>query len=124
MKDFLDGSVRILSSSNLKRVLIRARTRSPRGMYIIDLITSRFLPQGGTWDVTNIQWNLRPTRASYSPLLKNCIYSSAAVYTNNLKLRLILTHGYELQTWDLRDPRKPVFSAFYFKFRVRQVEQT
>jgi hypothetical protein len=57
--------VRILSSSNLKRVLIRARTRSPRGMYIIDLNTPRFLPQDGTWDVTNIQWNLRPTRAEY-----------------------------------------------------------
>ena len=42
---------------------------SRRGMYIIDLETPlevpRFLPQGGTWDVADVQWNPHPTRAEY-----------------------------------------------------------
>ena len=38
-------------------------------MYIIDLEAPlevpRFLPQGGTWDVADVQWNPHPARAEY-----------------------------------------------------------
>ena len=40
-----------------------------RGLFIIDLEAPlevpRFLPQGGTWDVADVQWNPHPTRAEY-----------------------------------------------------------
>lgn len=39
------------------------------GLYIIDLEAPlevpRFLPQGGTWDVADVQWNPHPFRANY-----------------------------------------------------------
>lgn len=40
-----------------------------RGLFIIDLESPfsipRFLPQGGTWDVADVQWNPHPSRAEY-----------------------------------------------------------
>lgn len=40
-----------------------------RGLFIIDLEAPlevpRFLPQGGTWDVADVQWNPHPARAEY-----------------------------------------------------------
>lgn len=40
-----------------------------RGLFIIDLEAPlevpRFLPQGGTWDVADVQWNPHPSRAEY-----------------------------------------------------------
>lgn len=42
---------------------------SRRGLFIIDLEgpleVPRFLPQGGTWDVADVQWNPHPARAEY-----------------------------------------------------------
>ncbi|KAG8878809.1 hypothetical protein FRB98_005982 [Tulasnella sp. 332] len=39
-----------------------------KGLFIIDLddpyATPRFLPQGGTWDVADVQWNPHPARAN------------------------------------------------------------
>jgi hypothetical protein len=39
------------------------------GLFIIDLKAPsdvpRFLPQGGTWDVADVQWNPHPARAEY-----------------------------------------------------------
>ena len=82
------GSVRILSSIMLRRVLIWDHgILSRRGMYIIDLETPlevpRFLPQGGTWDVEDVQWNPHPTRVEYivstsaEKLYVSSLYSSA-----------------------------------------------
>jgi hypothetical protein len=40
-----------------------------RGLFIIDLESPlsvpRFLPQGGTWDVADVQWNPHASRAEY-----------------------------------------------------------
>lgn len=40
--------------------------RSHRGLFILDLESPlevpRFLPQGGTWDVADVQWNPHPQR--------------------------------------------------------------
>lgn len=40
-----------------------------RGLFVIDLEAPlevpRFLPQGGTWDVADVQWNPHPTHAQY-----------------------------------------------------------
>lgn len=42
---------------------------SRRGLFIIDLDyplrIPRFLPQGGTWDVADVQWNPHPSHAQY-----------------------------------------------------------
>jgi hypothetical protein len=39
------------------------------GLFIIDLNAPsdvpRFLPQGGTWNVADVQWNPHPARAEY-----------------------------------------------------------
>lgn len=44
-------------------------SHSRRGLFIIDLEAPlevpRFLPQGGTWDVADVQWNPHPSRAEY-----------------------------------------------------------
>jgi len=43
--------------------------QSRRGLFIIDLEAPlevpRFLPQGGTWDVADVQWNPHRARAEY-----------------------------------------------------------
>lgn len=40
-----------------------------KGLFIIDLDNPyeapRFLPQGGTWEVADVQWNPHPARAEY-----------------------------------------------------------
>ena len=40
-----------------------------KGLFIIDLEAQfevpRFLPQGGTWEVADVQWNPHPARAEY-----------------------------------------------------------
>lgn len=50
-------------------ILLIAWTQSRRGLFIIDLEAPlevpRFLPQGGTWDVADVQWNPHPSRAEY-----------------------------------------------------------
>jgi WD repeat-containing protein 59 len=42
---------------------------SRRGLFIIDLESPfevpRFLPQGGTWDVADVQWNPHHSHAEY-----------------------------------------------------------
>jgi hypothetical protein len=44
-------------------------TPSRRGLFIIDLEAPfevpRFLPQGGTWDVADVQWNTHTSHAEY-----------------------------------------------------------
>jgi hypothetical protein len=42
---------------------------SRKGLFIIDLdnpyASPRFLPQGGTWEVADVQWNPHPSRQEY-----------------------------------------------------------
>ncbi|KAG6836530.1 hypothetical protein H0H93_007076 [Arthromyces matolae] len=66
MKGLVGDAVGNMSISPSSRdVVLAAR----RGLFIIDLEAPleipRFLPQGGTWDVADVQWNPHPSRAEY-----------------------------------------------------------
>ena len=58
MSHSLDSTVQVLIPHHRRR-----------GLFIIDLEAPleipRFLPQGGTWDVADVQWNPHPSRAEY-----------------------------------------------------------
>lgn len=64
-----------------------------RGLFIIDLEAPfevpRFLPQGGTWDVADVQWNPHPSRSEYivsTSSEKLCVIISG----NNILLIILL----------------------------------
>ncbi|KAF8637465.1 hypothetical protein AX16_010793 [Volvariella volvacea WC 439] len=66
MKGLVGDAVGNMSISPSSRdVVLAAR----RGLFIIDLEAPlevpRFLPQGGTWDVADVQWNPHSARAEY-----------------------------------------------------------
>ncbi|KAJ7739030.1 hypothetical protein DFH07DRAFT_983862 [Mycena maculata] len=66
MKTLVGDAVGNMSISPTSRdVVLAAR----RGLFIIDLESPlsvpRFLPQGGTWDVADVQWNPHTSRAEY-----------------------------------------------------------
>ena len=58
----------VLPSAPISYVSINKCDRR-RGLFIIDLESRfsipRFLPQGGTWDVADVQWNPHPSHAQY-----------------------------------------------------------
>lgn len=58
------GTLSPFTARNIDRSICRRR-----GLFIIDLEAPlevpRFLPQGGTWDVADVQWNPHPSRAEY-----------------------------------------------------------
>lgn len=62
---FIDTCLQMSISPSGRDVVLAARS----GLYIIDLEAPfevpRFLPQGGTWDVADVQWNPHPFRANY-----------------------------------------------------------
>ncbi|KAJ6537274.1 hypothetical protein DFH09DRAFT_1369220 [Mycena vulgaris] len=66
MKGLVGDAVGNMSISPTSRDIVLA---ARRGLFIIDLQSPlsvpRFLPQGGTWDVADVQWNPHPSRAEY-----------------------------------------------------------
>ncbi|KAI9464767.1 hypothetical protein F5148DRAFT_1276407 [Russula earlei] len=66
MKDIVGDAVGNMSIGPSYRDLVLA---ARNGLFIIDLKAPsdvpRFLPQGGTWDVADVQWNPHPARAEY-----------------------------------------------------------
>ncbi|KAJ7084577.1 hypothetical protein B0H15DRAFT_386319 [Mycena belliarum] len=66
MKGLVGDAVGNMSISPTSRDIVLA---ARRGLFIIDLeaplSVPRFLPQGGTWDVADVQWNPHPSRAEY-----------------------------------------------------------
>ncbi|KAJ7050532.1 hypothetical protein C8F01DRAFT_683078 [Mycena amicta] len=66
MKMLVGDAVGNMSISPTKRDIVLA---ARRGLFIIDLMSPlsvpRFLPQGGTWDVADVQWNPHVSRAEY-----------------------------------------------------------
>jgi WD repeat-containing protein 59 len=78
---------------------------SRRGLFIIDLESPfevpRFLPQGGTWDVADVQWNPHHSHAEYivsTSSEKLYVFPSSPSFTDfTLCYRLI---------WNLRLPGK------------------
>ncbi|KAF8209638.1 hypothetical protein K438DRAFT_1711879 [Mycena galopus ATCC 62051] len=66
MKTLVGDAVGNMSISPTSRDIVLA---ARRGLFIIDLESPlsvpRFLPQGGTWDVADVQWNPHTSRAEY-----------------------------------------------------------
>ncbi|KAJ7738770.1 WD40-repeat-containing domain protein [Mycena metata] len=66
MKRLVGDAVGNMSISPTSRDIVLA---ARRGLFIIDLESPlsvpRFLPQGGTWDVADVQWNPHTSRAEY-----------------------------------------------------------
>lgn len=66
MKGLFGDAVGNMSISPTNRDLVLA---AKRGLFIIDLQAPlevpRFLPQGGTWDVADVQWNPHQSRSEY-----------------------------------------------------------
>ncbi|TFK38773.1 hypothetical protein BDQ12DRAFT_630610 [Crucibulum laeve] len=147
MKTLVGDAVGNMSISPASRdVVLAAR----RGLFIIDLESPfevpRFLPQGGTWDVADVQWNPHPSRAEYivstsseKMLIWNLLLVGKTSIEHILKSHYraitdINWHTTECDTvastgidswvwaWDLREPRKPIFGLSAFKSPGTQVK--
>ncbi|KAF9467004.1 hypothetical protein BDZ94DRAFT_1250295 [Collybia nuda] len=147
MKGLVGDAVGNMSISPASRdVVLAAR----RGLFIIDLEAPlevpRFLPQGGTWDVADVQWNPHPSRAEYivsTSSEKLLIWNLLLVGKTSIEHILqshyraitdINWHTYECDTvistgidswlwsWDLREPRKPTSGLCAFKTGGTQVK--
>ncbi|KAK1232910.1 hypothetical protein PQX77_003923 [Marasmius sp. AFHP31] len=134
MKGLVGDAVGNMSISPTSRdVVLAAR----RGLFIIDLKAPfevpRFLPQGGTWDVADVQWNPHHSRAEYivstssEKLLIWNLYMTGKtsiehiLHSHYRAITDINWHTTECDTvvstgidswvwgWDLRVPRKPIF---------------
>ncbi|EEB90881.1 hypothetical protein MPER_10853 [Moniliophthora perniciosa FA553] len=121
-----------------------------RGLFIIDLKSPfevpRFLPQGGTWDVADVQWNPHHRRAEYivstsseKLLIWNLFMSGKTsiehiLHSHYRAITDINWHTTECDTvastgidswvwaWDLRETRKPVFGLSAFNSPGTQVK--
>ncbi|KAJ3839635.1 hypothetical protein F5878DRAFT_109415 [Lentinula raphanica] len=121
-----------------------------RGLFIIDLEAPfevpRFLPQGGTWDVADVQWNPHPSRAEYivstsseKLLIWNLNMSGKTsiqhiLHAHYRAITDINWHTSERDTvvstgidswvwaWDMREPRRPIFGLSAFRSPGTQVK--
>ncbi|KAF9244268.1 hypothetical protein BU15DRAFT_86169 [Melanogaster broomeanus] len=112
---------------------------SRRGLFIIDLEAPlevpRFLPQGGTWDVADVQWNPHRVRAEYivstsseklliwnlmmvgKTSIAHILHSHYRAITDinwhTSEPDTVCSVGIDswLWSWDLREPRKPVMAG-------------
>ncbi|KAJ7576839.1 hypothetical protein C8J56DRAFT_971742 [Mycena floridula] len=136
MKGLVGDAVGNMSISPASRdVVLAAR----RGLFIIDLEAPlevpRFLPQGGTWDVADVQWNPHPSRAEYivstsseklliwnlrivgKTSIEHILHSHYRAITDinwhTTERDTVVSTGIDswLWAWDLREPRKPIFAA-------------
>ncbi|CCO26257.1 putative RWD, RING finger and WD repeat-containing protein C11E3,05 [Rhizoctonia solani AG-1 IB] len=108
-----------------------------KGLFIIDLEnpyeTPRFIPQGGTWEVADVQWNPHPARSNLicsTSSQKLLIWDLNMSGQNSIMRRLhahyraitdINWHSFTpdvlsscgidswIWTWDLRTKKRPVF---------------
>ncbi|PFH47198.1 hypothetical protein AMATHDRAFT_7008 [Amanita thiersii Skay4041] len=147
MKDLVGDAVGNMSISPASRDIVLA---ARRGLFIIDLDAPlevpRFLPQGGTWDVADVQWNPHHSRAHYivstsaeKLLIWNLFISGKTNIQHILQAHYraitdINWHPTECDTvvstgidswlwaWDLREPRKPIFGLSAFKSGGTQVK--
>ncbi|EIW82937.1 hypothetical protein CONPUDRAFT_52726 [Coniophora puteana RWD-64-598 SS2] len=132
MKDLVGDAVGNMSISPTSRdVVLAAR----RGLFIIDLEAPlevpHFLPQGGTWDVADVQWNPHKSFAKYivstsseKLLIWNLMLGGKTAIEHILRAHYraitdlnwhtsepetVCSVGIDswLWTWDLRSPRKP-----------------
>ncbi|KAG6909082.1 hypothetical protein DXG01_002063 [Tephrocybe rancida] len=147
MKDLVGDAVGNMSISPSSRDIVLA---ARRGLFIIDLEAPtqlpRFLPQGGTWDVADVQWNPHPSRAEYivsTSSEKLLIWNLLLVGKTSIEFILqahyraitdinwhttecdtVISTGIDswLWAWDLRETRKPIFGLSAFKAGGTQVK--
>ncbi|GJE87140.1 WD40 repeat-like protein [Phanerochaete sordida] len=147
MKGLVGDAVGNMSISPGSRdVVLAAR----KGLFIIDLENPlnvpRFLPQGGTWDVADVQWNPHMSRKEYivstssEKLLIWNLYISGktsiehilrshyrAITDINWHLHdpdVVVSTGIDswLWAWDLRTPQKPIIGLCAFNAAGTQVK--
>ncbi|KAF5339452.1 hypothetical protein D9611_009784 [Ephemerocybe angulata] len=147
MKDLVGDAVGNMSISPSSRDIVLA---ARKGLFIIDLENPlevpRFLPQGGTWDVADVQWNPHPARSQY---IVSTSSEKMLIWNLNLtgktSIEHILRSHYRAITdfnwhttesdvvastgidswifvWDLRTPQKPVYGLSAFKDSGTQVK--
>ncbi|KAL5504871.1 hypothetical protein ACEPAH_7534 [Sanghuangporus vaninii] len=147
MAGMVGDSVGNMSISPTSRDIVLA---ARKGLFIIDLEAPleipRFLPQGGTWDVADVQWNPSPSRAEYivsTSSERMLIWNLLLV--NKTSIEFILQAHYRAITdinwhtfdpdvvcstgidswiwaWDIRQPQKPAFGLCAFNAGGTQVK--
>ncbi|KAJ3794830.1 hypothetical protein GGU11DRAFT_794492 [Lentinula aff. detonsa] len=147
MKGLVGDAVGNMSISPWSRdVVLAAR----RGLFIIDLEAPfevpRFLPQGGTWDVADVQWNPHPSRAEYivstsseklliwnlnmsgKTSIQHILHSHYRAITDinwhTTERDTVVSTGIDswVWAWDMREPRKPIFGLCAFSSPGTQVK--
>ncbi|CEL52196.1 putative RWD, RING finger and WD repeat-containing protein C11E3,05 OS=Schizosaccharomyces pombe (strain 972 / ATCC 24843) GN=SPAC11E3.05 PE=1 SV=1 [Rhizoctonia solani AG-1 IB] len=121
-----------------------------KGLFIIDLEnpyeTPRFIPQGGTWEVADVQWNPHPARSNLicsTSSQKLLIWDLNMSGQNSIMRRLhahyraitdINWHSFTpdvlsscgidswIWTWDLRTKKRPVFGLCAWNASATQVK--
>lgn len=147
MKDLVGDAVGNMSISPVGRDIVLA---ARRGLFIIDLEAPlevpRFLPQGGTWEVADVQWNPHHLRAEYivstsseklliwnlsmpgnmsiEHVLRSHYRAITDINWHTSEPHLVSSVGIDswIWTWDLRETRKPVLGLCAFNAGGTQVK--
>ncbi|KAI6038574.1 hypothetical protein EDC04DRAFT_1953831 [Pisolithus marmoratus] len=147
MKDLVGDAVGNMSISPMGRDIVLA---ARRGLFIIDLEAPlevpRFLPQGGTWEVADVQWNphrlraeyivstsseklliwnlLMPGKMSIEYILRSHYRAITDINWHTFEPQTVSSVGIDswIWTWDLREPRKPVSGLCAFSAGGTQVK--
>ncbi|TDL20252.1 WD40 repeat-like protein [Rickenella mellea] len=134
MKGLVGDAIGNMSISPTSRDIVLA---ARKGLFIIDLEAPlevpRFLPQGGTWDVADVQWNPHPQRAEYivstsserlliwnlflvgktaiEHILQSHYRAITDINWHTSEPDLVCSTGIDswIWAWDLRTPMKPIF---------------
>ncbi|KAH8096852.1 hypothetical protein BXZ70DRAFT_944805 [Cristinia sonorae] len=147
MKGLVGSAVGNMSISPWSRdVVLAAR----KGLFIIDLEAPlnvpRFLPQGGTWDVADVQWNPHMSRIEYIVstsseklliwnlylagktsiefILRSHYRAITDINWHTFDPDVVVSTGIDswLWAWDLRTTRKPVLGLCAFNAGGTQVK--
>ncbi|KAI5119541.1 hypothetical protein M0805_008527 [Coniferiporia weirii] len=147
MKSMVGDSVGNMSISPTSRDIVLA---ARKGLFIIDLEAPlevpRFLPQGGTWDVADVQWNPCPThsefivstssermliwnlllvgKTSIEFILQSHYRAITDINWHTFDPDLVCSTGIDswIWAWDIRDPQKPAFGLCAFNAGGTQVK--
>ncbi|KAF4623173.1 hypothetical protein D9613_001382 [Agrocybe pediades] len=145
VKDLVGDAVGSMSISPTSRDIVLA---ARRGLFIIDLDhplrIPRFLPQGGTWDVADVQWNPHPSNAQYivstsseklliwnlrlggktsiEHILKSHYRAITDINWHTSECDIVVSTGIDswIWAWDIREPKKPIFGLSAFQGKLTQ----
>ncbi|KAI0674045.1 hypothetical protein C8Q78DRAFT_1143275 [Trametes maxima] len=123
---------------------------SRKGLFVIDLEAPfqlpRFLPQGGTWDVADVQWNPHPShneyivstsseklliwnlllggRTSIEHVLRSHYRAITDINWHTIEPDIVVSTGIDswLWSWDLRAVQKPIMGLCAFGPGATQVK--